>query len=170
MASHEANVATCESIIQYVFIDKRLCLEAIQASGHVLQWQHNFTRVSKNDRLAVLGDVVTKAHLCEKWFATGRSKGQWTQAEQALLSNAKLSTVGYDHGLQDCVILNEGTPSVSPKTMATTVEAIFGAVFLDGGFRALGAVLVTLGLAHAFLELVMSNFTPCFFEGYDTSV
>jgi len=41
--------------------------------------------------------------------------------------------------------------------MATTIEAICGAVFLDGGDDALGAVLETLGLTHPFLEVVTFN-------------
>jgi len=154
---HEANVAACEAIIQYEFNDKLLCLKALKASGLELIWQNNLTRVEKNDRLAVLGDNVTRAHCCRRWFRTGRSKGQWTQAEQALLSNANLSAVGYAHALHGCVILNDGTPSVSSKTMATTIEAICGAVFIDGGDDALGAVLATLGLTHPFLEVVTFN-------------
>ena len=39
--------------------------------------------------------------------------------------------------------------------MATTVEAILGAVYRDGGERALIAVFVILGLTHPFLQVVM---------------
>jgi ribonuclease-3 len=89
-------------------------------------------------------------------YSADLSQGQWTQAEQALLVNTNLSAVGYGHGLHDCIILNQGTLSVSDKTMATTVEAILGAVFIDGGADALSAVLATLGLTHQFLEAVTS--------------
>lgn len=82
-------------------------------------------------------------------------QGQWTQAEQALLTNSNLSAVGYRRNLDTCVILNMGTTSVSQKTMATTVEAILGAVSVDGGENALAAVLVILELTHPFLEVVM---------------
>jgi ribonuclease-3 len=177
MTPNEAKVAACESIINYEFQNKLLCLEALQASGHMLRWQHNLIRVGKNDRLAVLGDAAVKAYLCRRWFDSGRSKGgntrilifdsadlvqgQWTQAERALLANTNLSVVGYTHGLRDCVILNQGTLSVSDKTMATTIEAIHGAVLIDGGAGALSAVLVTLGLTHPFLEAVTFIFlTP----------
>ena len=47
-----------------------------------------------------------------------------------------------------------GTAAVSQKTMATTVEAILGAVYRDGGERALAAVFVILGLTHPLLPLV----------------
>ena len=39
--------------------------------------------------------------------------------------------------------------------MATTVEAILGAVYRDGGESALVAVFVILGLTHPFLHVVM---------------
>lgn len=171
MATTEAKVTSCETIINYVFENKLLCLEALQTSGHsMLLWQNRFTRVDKNDRLAVLGDTVAKSSLCRQWFATRRSKGmrtpvtlvsladslsgQWTQAEQALLGNANLCAVGFAHSIDKCVLLNQGTTSVSDKTMATTVEAILGAVYLDSGANAMSAVLVTLGLTHRFLEAV----------------
>ncbi|KAK5214803.1 hypothetical protein LTR72_012078 [Exophiala xenobiotica] len=152
MTTNEAKVAACESIINYVFHGPIRCLQALQASGHMVWWHDGFVRLVKNDRLAVLGDAAAKAALCRRWFDSGRNKGQWTQAEQALLGNRNLSAVGYARGLQNCVILNQGTPTVSDKTMATTVEAILGAVMLDGGADALSAVLLTLGLTHSLLE------------------
>jgi ribonuclease-3 len=75
MATNEAKVATCESIIGYVFENKLSCLEALQTSGHVLRWQQDLIRIERNDRLAVYGDVVAKAFLCKQWLDTGRSKG-----------------------------------------------------------------------------------------------
>lgn len=171
MATTEAKVTSCETIINYVFRNKLLCLEALQASGHsMLLWQNRFTRVEKNDRLAVLGDTMAKSSLCRLWFATGRSKGrrtpvtrvslahplsgQWTQAEQALLRNDNLRAVGFAHSIDRCILLDPSTRFVSDKTMATTVEAILGAVYMDSGADALNAVLVTLGLTHRFLEAV----------------
>lgn len=39
-----------------------------------------------------------------------------------------------------------GTGKVSPKTMSDTVEAIIGAVYLDGGVDAVQAVTANLGI------------------------
>lgn len=76
MATTDSKVASCEGIINYVFTNKLLCLEALQASGHVLRWNGAYIRVAKNDRMAILGDTVAKSSLCRKWFSTGRSKGK----------------------------------------------------------------------------------------------
>lgn len=74
--------------------------------------------------------------------------------EQALLSNTSLSILGLRLGIGRCVILNDGTHNVSRKTMACTVEAILGAVYLDGGMEALQNVLAAMGVAHEYLHTV----------------
>lgn len=70
-----AKIALCESILGYEFSEKRLCLEAIQAGGDMIIWDLNWQHIPKNDRLAVLGDILFKFELCKKWLDTGRSKG-----------------------------------------------------------------------------------------------
>lgn len=65
--------------------------------------------------------------------------------------------MGYDHGLEACVILNPGTLAVSKGLMADTLEAIIGAVELDGGSEALRRVVTRLGLVHALISSVTSN-------------
>jgi ribonuclease III len=71
--------------------------------------------------------------------------------------NTKLTAVGFDRGLDACVLLNGGTGKVSDKTMATTVEAILGAVELDAGSEALVQVATRLGLIHSSLTPVTSS-------------
>jgi hypothetical protein len=62
-----------------------------------------------------------------------------------------------DHGLNDCIILHGGTPLVSTKMMATALEAIMGAVHMDGGVDALAGVMSRLGLVqHPLLPTVIS--------------
>lgn len=81
----------------------------------------------------------------------------WTTIEQDTLRNTNLSQIGYIHGLDAAVILNDGTLRVSTKTMATTIEALLGAVYLDGGRDAMYQVLQALGMIHPFLQVVTYN-------------
>lgn len=53
--------------------------------------------------------------------------------------------------------------------MACTIEAILGAVYLDGGNDGLQEVLTTLGFTHEFLDLVTVNLLPLPFNERDTS-
>jgi ribonuclease III len=75
MATPDTKVALCETIIAHEFNDKMHCLQALQASGHLLKWQGRFVAIARNDRLAVFGDAIIKAHLCRRWLESGRNKG-----------------------------------------------------------------------------------------------
>lgn len=81
----------------------------------------------------------------------------WTRIVQETASNVNLAIVGKAKGLDSCVVLNPGTTSVTDSVMATTIEAIIGAVELDGGRAAAGEVIEGLGLSHDLLNLVTST-------------
>ncbi|KAF7510029.1 hypothetical protein GJ744_007133 [Endocarpon pusillum] len=142
MDAAQAKIQTGEAIIGYTFNDKRLLWQAIQTSGT--------GAVPKNTRLAVFGDTALNKMLCSRWFALNLSKGDWTTIRN-VAQNSNLAQVGFEHGLKACVLLNDGTGDVSAKTMASTVEAILGAVDLDGGSEALMEVATRLDLVHPML-------------------
>jgi ribonuclease III len=71
--------------------------------------------------------------------------------------NSNLAEVGFQHGLDACVLLNPGTLDVSPLSMASTIEAIIGAVELDGGSEAVMQLVTRLGLVHPMLTSVTSK-------------
>lgn len=52
---------------------------------------------------------------------------------QKIACNANLDQAGREQGLEKYIILNPGTTVVSARTMATTVEAILGALLKDSG-------------------------------------
>jgi dsRNA-specific ribonuclease len=59
--------------------------------------------------------------------------------------------LGTDKGLDRCVQLGNGQSAVSTKMMATTVEALVGAAYLDsgeGGIAAAGGIAQNLGIAY----------------------
>lgn len=72
---------------------------------------------------------------------------QFNQTLSQVASNANLDRIGRQRGLQRFV---NGNPSqrqlVSPITMAATMEAILGAVYLDSNLEEVGEVMRTLGL------------------------
>ena len=66
---------------------------------------------------------------------------------QQVGSNANLDRMGRLHGLDIYVCRNPAQGGyVSPATMTATVEAILGAVYLDGGIDDVSRVMQTLGL------------------------
>lgn len=80
--------------------------------------------------------------------------GEWDVATKALITDKALSEVGAGIGLESCIILNDGTVKVFEKAMASTVEALIGAVFCDAGETAFKKLLETLGLDHEYLQPV----------------
>ena len=66
---------------------------------------------------------------------------------QRVGSNANLDRIGRLHGLEAYICRNPSQRGhISPVTMTATVEAILGAVYLDGGISNVGQVMQRLGL------------------------
>ena len=63
-------------------------------------------------------------------------------------SNANLDMIGRDAGLVPLINKHpkDSSNAVSPTTMASTVEAIIGAVYLDSGIKSVATVMQNLGL------------------------
>lgn len=77
-----------------------------------------------------------------------QAAGRFNQSLSQVASNANLDRVGRQHGLQNYVNSNPSQRQiVSPITMAATMEAILGAVYLDSNLEKVGEVMQTLGLA-----------------------
>ncbi|KAF5607634.1 ribonuclease III [Fusarium pseudoanthophilum] len=151
-------IAECETIIAYKFDDKALCAQALNTaadSNSVYVLDRCFKTMPKNDRLAVYGDSVAASYLCSLWIKRGLPKHCWTTLRRDLISNDKLANVGVEHGLDRCINMNGGTTRASNGMVATTVEAILGAVEIDGGRNALARVMNRLGLTqHTLLSAV----------------
>jgi len=62
-----------ERILNYVFINKALCVEAIQMAAPQVKVLFNGGRsiIQNNKRLAVLGDSALSFALCKKWYEAG---------------------------------------------------------------------------------------------------
>ncbi|RKL51066.1 hypothetical protein BFJ72_g519 [Fusarium proliferatum] len=151
-------VAECESIITYEFNSKSLCAQALNAAADsmaVCYMDGSIKKMPKNDRLAVYGDAAAAAYLCSLWVKGGLPKHCWTTLRRDLISNDNLTRVGRERGLHKCINMNGGTTRVSSGMVATAVEAILGAVEMDGGRDALARVMRHLGLTeHALLGSV----------------
>jgi ribonuclease-3 len=61
-----------------------------------------------------------------------------------MLSNDALARRAYEAGLDKCVITADSDPAVSPKMVATTLEAVIGAVYHEGGDEAVQRVMRSL--------------------------
>lgn len=75
-----------------------------------------------------------------------------------MLGNAELAQRGYNVGIQNCIHTESGYHGrASAKMVATTFEALIGAVYMDGGEEALLPVVEHLDLNQHPLLMVTSN-------------
>jgi ribonuclease-3 len=73
MTTIDRKIVEAERILNYVFADKSLCVEAIQMAAPEVVVNFNGGRsiIQSNKRLAVLGDSVLSLELCKKWYQAG---------------------------------------------------------------------------------------------------
>ncbi|CAO1601421.1 hypothetical protein XANCAGTX0491_005084 [Xanthoria calcicola] len=135
-----------ESIIGYVFDDRFLLWEALQAAGSPVVHAGGRSFRNGNKRLAVLGDTVLQLALVEQWYAGEQARVAFDESRQRIGSNDNLTIIGNQTGLNAFVNRAGGMTVISPTTMAATVEAVLGAVYLDGSLQAVTPVMQTLGL------------------------
>lgn len=163
-AQMNAYVAGVEAIIGYHFTSPNQLWEALQAAGSPVRSIGARQIPDGNKRQAIIGDSVLKLALISRWYngtdprgkdlhlpRVGQSTYALPEAIQDIVSfvgaNANLDTVGRTHGLDRFVVTNPASRgAVSHGTMATTVEAILGAAYLDGGMVAVIQTMRTLGL------------------------
>ncbi|MFA5891900.1 MAG: ribonuclease III [Actinomycetota bacterium] len=105
-----------------------------------------------NERLEFLGDsvlgiVVTKA-LYEEY--PDRPEGDLAKMRAALVNMTVLADVSREIGLGDCVKLGKGEEMTGGRDkssiLADTLEAVFGAIYLDRGIKHASAVVLGLFL------------------------
>ncbi|KAF2844648.1 ribonuclease III [Plenodomus tracheiphilus IPT5] len=148
-----------EAIVGYTFSNKTHAVEAVQMAAPQIATvvSGSISRVDNNRRLAVLGNAVLAKVLCAAWFGahTPLQLTDWDRLRNELLSNDTLAARGFNLGLDTCVITNAGNSGVSSKMMSTTVEAVIGAIYEDGGDDAVHLVLTNMGFfQHALLTVM----------------
>jgi ribonuclease-3 len=105
-----------------------------------------------NERLEFLGDGVLDCVMAQELFARfpALSEGELSRLRASLVRKEALAAVARDLGLGDHLRLGEGESAnggaTRPSILADTLEALYGAVFLDAGYEsARRAVCSTFG-------------------------
>jgi len=107
-----------------------------------------------NERLEFLGDSVLGCIMAEALYARfpALSEGQLTRMKAALVREETLSDAARNLGLAVAIRLGEGERArgadVRMSILADALEAVFGAIFVDGGYAAARDVVLTLYAAR----------------------
>ncbi|KAF2680149.1 hypothetical protein K458DRAFT_312550, partial [Lentithecium fluviatile CBS 122367] len=147
----DKKIAQAEAILNYTFAEKALVAEAIQMAAPQAFLTFNGGRdiVNNNKQVTVLGDVVPAQALYKKWYQASPAMG--TNApphkHKSALDNIPLFERGRELGIDTLILASLGYVGPATKSMvATTLEALFGATFLDGCESAVVAAVEHLGL------------------------
>ncbi|KAK5110283.1 hypothetical protein LTR62_006136 [Meristemomyces frigidus] len=128
-------------VVHYDFHDETLLCEAIDTTG--------MRKPQSNQRLALLGDVMLKHVLLDTWYPTGTPKGTGNTIVSTLGSNGSLAAAARSAGLAKCIITHPGFMGpISDGMLATAVEAILGAIYLDSSksMDKMKEIMTALGL------------------------
>ncbi|KAH8434277.1 uncharacterized protein LDX57_011915 [Aspergillus melleus] len=109
-----------EKVIGHHFHDQGLMDEALEESG---------LASAGNERLALLGDKILDLMLLRRWYHEGNTTEQGTGLLKTYACNKQLTSIARVLGLQRFIHQRPDLErSVPEGTLATTVEAILGAV------------------------------------------
>ena len=117
-----------EDKINYVFKNKELLALALT---------HKSASKENNERLEFLGDALLNFFITKTIFNKFKDlqEGKLTQIRASLVSRHCLNKLGKELGLANMVILGKGENTENNSILGNVVEAIVGAIYLDGGLE-----------------------------------
>ncbi|MBW1723192.1 MAG: ribonuclease III [Deltaproteobacteria bacterium] len=143
----------------YRFKNPNLLAEAFRHSSFVNEIGEEDVR--DNERLEFLGDAVLDLAISDilmELFDSAR-EGDLSKYRASVVNEKTLSLVAKELGLGDFLLLGKGEELTGgrrkPSILADTVEALLGAVYLDGGFEASKEIIRRFFTPH--LEKIVSR-------------
>ncbi len=103
--------------------------------------------LASNQRLEFLGDAVLELSVSRLLYQTfpEADEGALTRARAALVNERALARMARRLDLAPCLRLGRGEQAAGgadkPSILADAMEALFGAIFLDGGLEAAASVI-----------------------------
>lgn len=135
-----------EEILGYRFRDASLLATALTAPAYRMM----FPDSQDNQRLEFLGDAVLGLLAADALYreCPDSPEGGLTVRRCHMVSTAALCAAAQRHNLAPLLRRNKGAKELAPNahTLADAVEAILGAVWLDGGLEAARGVFDVLGV------------------------
>jgi len=135
------SLAPLQEALGYHFTDQNLLREALVHRSYLPQAREEPARVS-NERLEFLGDavlsLVVNNYLYQRY--PDKSEGELTKMKSVIVSKPILFHYAKKCNLGSFILMSENAHRAgvdeAENVLADTLEAVFGAVFLDGGFAA----------------------------------
>jgi ribonuclease-3 len=136
-----ARFAALEASIGYRFRDRAMLTASLMHRSYYSGVENNGVG-SSNERMEFLGDsvlsLVVNDHLYHRY--PDKSEGELTKMKSVVVSKQVLAHLAKKINLGVFVLVSDNAQRAGVSTMdsvlSDTLEAVFGAVFIDGGFDA----------------------------------
>ncbi len=142
MHDFKTNPALLEERIGYRFNDKELLHSALTHSSYVKGDHRNDPNSVDNERLEFLGDAVLELAVSELIYRAypRLSEGDMTKMRAAAVCESALFVVAKSYSLDAFIRLSNGEEITGgrnkPSILSDALEALIGAMYLDGGKKA----------------------------------
>ncbi len=129
-----------EEKIKYEFQDKELLINALTHTSFANE--HRAQKVADNERLEFLGDAVLEMISSEFLYKHMKtmSEGNMSKLRASLVCEPTLALDAQEINLPEYIYLGKGEEATGGRSRASIVsdalEALIGAIFLDGGIEA----------------------------------
>lgn len=145
-------LAKLEKAISYDFKDRDLLKEALTHRSYLNE--NTGWKIPNNERLEFLGDAVLELAVTEQLYTRfpESQEGKMTGLRAALVNYQMLSEVAKSFGLEKFILLSRGeakdTGRARDVILANAIEALIGAMYLDGGAKPVAKFVNTFVLSH----------------------
>ena len=132
------NISSLEKVIGYTFKDKELIKKALTHSSYAFERQKG--ALYCNERLEFLGDAVLEVVSSEFIYLNNEtmSEGDMSRLRASLVCEESLAQAAAEIGLGEYLYVGHGEDRSGGRRRASVtsdaMEAVIGAIFLDGGF------------------------------------
>lgn len=130
-----------EEKLGYSFRDKSLLTRALTRKAYANEQRQKNKEVEDQEILRTLGDAVLKTVLVEMLIKNGsKTREEITNRKMELESVEGLARISREIGIGEFILLGAGEKKQKANekqyVLAETLEAMIGAIYLDGGFEA----------------------------------
>lgn len=139
MTDEKYSIEKLEAQIDYVFRNKDLIRQALTHSSYANERKIN--KIEDYERIEFLGDAVLELVSSEYLYERQKSmsEGQLTRTRAAMVCEPSLASCARDIGLDGYILLGKGEEMTGGRNrdsiVSDVMEALIGAVYLDGGFE-----------------------------------
>ena len=150
----------------YRFHNVEYLREALTHRSFVRSIDHN---ARSNERLEFLGDSILGAVIAEHLFKANHDfdEGDLTKTKAQLVNETSLASVALESGLNDLIFLSPDEERTGGRErhsiISDTLEAVIGAVYLDGGLRAAKDFIMRILIARK--KDILANIAQPNFKG-----